>query len=189
MVGDEVSVENLLKGIIIASGNDACVALAEGIAGTEEEFSILMTAKAKELGMDNTIFSNSSGINHPGTHGSTFGGNPLAMSVGNAVLDQIFKKGFLRNVQTVSKYFHLELKKIQKKYPNIIKEIRGVGLLIGIQLFKDQTKFIQKLMDKKLLTIKAAENVIRVLPPLTIKKKEIDLAIKIINQVCREFKN
>ena len=65
MVGDEVSVENLLKGIIIASGNDACVALAEGIAGTEEEFSILMTAKAKELGMENTIFSNSSGINHP----------------------------------------------------------------------------------------------------------------------------
>ena len=65
MVGDEVSVENLLKGIIIASGNDACVALAEGIAGTEEEFAILMTAKAKELGMDNTIFSNSSGINHP----------------------------------------------------------------------------------------------------------------------------
>jgi D-alanyl-D-alanine carboxypeptidase (penicillin-binding protein 5/6) len=65
MVGDEVSVENLLKGIIIASGNDACIALAEGIAGTEEEFSILMTAKAKELGMDNTIFSNSSGINHP----------------------------------------------------------------------------------------------------------------------------
>ncbi len=65
MVGDEVSVENLLKGIIIASGNDACVALAEGIAGTEEEFAILMTAKAKELGMKNTTFSNSSGINHP----------------------------------------------------------------------------------------------------------------------------
>ena len=65
MVGDEVSVENLLKGIIIASGNDACIALAEGIAGTEEEFAILMTAKAKELGMDNTNFSNSSGINHP----------------------------------------------------------------------------------------------------------------------------
>ena len=65
MVRDEVSVENLLKGIIIASGNDACIALAEGIAGTEEEFAILMTAKAKELGMDNTNFSNSSGINHP----------------------------------------------------------------------------------------------------------------------------
>ena len=65
MVGDEVTVEDLLRGIIIASGNDACIALAEGIAGTEEEFAILMTTKAKELGMDNTNFSNSSGINDP----------------------------------------------------------------------------------------------------------------------------
>jgi D-alanyl-D-alanine carboxypeptidase (penicillin-binding protein 5/6) len=64
MVGDEVSVENLLKGIIIASGNDACVALAEGIAGTEDEFAAMMTAKAKEIGMDNTNFANSSGINN-----------------------------------------------------------------------------------------------------------------------------
>ena len=65
MVGDQVSVENLLKGIIIASGNDACIALAEGIAGTEEEFALLMTAKAKEIGMYNSNFSNSSGINDP----------------------------------------------------------------------------------------------------------------------------
>ena len=65
MVGDEVSVEELLRGIIVASGNDACVALAEGIAGTEEEFAILMTEKAKEIGMENTNFSNSSGINDP----------------------------------------------------------------------------------------------------------------------------
>ena len=65
MVGDEISVEKLLKGIIVSSGNDACVALAEGIAGTEEEFSILMTEKAREIGMENTNFSNSSGINSP----------------------------------------------------------------------------------------------------------------------------
>ena len=65
MIGDEVSVENLLKGIIVASGNDACIALAEGIAGTEEEFAIMMTSKAKEIGMLNTNFSNSSGINDP----------------------------------------------------------------------------------------------------------------------------
>ena len=65
MVGDEVSVENLLRGIIVASGNDSCVALAEGIAGTEEEFAIMMTSKAKELGMENTNFTNSSGINDP----------------------------------------------------------------------------------------------------------------------------
>jgi len=65
MVGDEISVKNLLKGIIVSSGNDACIALAEGIAGTEEEFAIMMTSKAKEIGMENTNFSNSSGINSP----------------------------------------------------------------------------------------------------------------------------
>ena len=119
-----------------------------------------------------------------GTHGSTFGGNPLAMSVGNAVLDQIFKKGFLANVKKVSKYFHSELNKLKKEFPKIIKEVRGVGLLIGLQLHNDQTKFIQKLMDNKLLTIRAAENVIRILPPLNVKKQEIDIAIKIIRKVC-----
>ena len=65
MVGDEISVENLLRGIIVSSGNDACIALAEGIAGTEEEFAIIMTSKANEIGMTNTTFANSSGINHP----------------------------------------------------------------------------------------------------------------------------
>ena len=65
MVGDQISVENLLRGIIVSSGNDACVALAEGIAGTEDEFAAMMTSKAKEIGMTNTNFANSSGINHP----------------------------------------------------------------------------------------------------------------------------
>ena len=123
-----------------------------------------------------------------GTHGSTFGGNPLAMSVGNAVLDQIFKKGFLVNVKKLSKYFYFELNKIKKEFPKIIKEVRGVGLLIGLQLFNDQTEFIQKLMDNKLLTIRAAENVIRILPPLNVKKQEIDLALKTIKKVCLTHK-
>ena len=151
------------------------VPIAKGIGGGFPIGAVLMTKKA------------ASGMT-PGTHGSTFGGNPLAMSVGNAVLDQIFKKGFLKNVQKISKYFHSELKKIQKQYSNIIKEVRGVGLLIGLQLHSDQTKFIQKLMDNKLLTIRAGENVIRILPPLTVKKKEINLAIKIIRKVCKEYK-
>ena len=124
----------------------------------------------------------------PGSHGSTFGGNPLAMSVGNAVLDQIFKKGFLYNLKKISKYFHQELNKIKKDYPNIIKEIRGKGLLIGIQLNFDQSKFIKSLEKNYLLTIRAAENVIRILPPLNVKKNEIDLALKIINKVCKEYK-
>ena len=123
----------------------------------------------------------------PGSHGSTFGGNPLAMSVGNAVLDQIFKKGFLKNVEKMSEYFLYELKKIQEDYPEIIKEVRGIGLLIGLQLHNDQTKFIKKLENNKLLTIRAGENVVRILPPLNVKKQELDLALKIIRNVCDNF--
>ena len=80
----------------------------------------------------------------------------------------------------------LNLNKIKDEYPNLIKEIRGRGLLIGIQLKTDQTIFIKKLMDNKLLTIRAAENVVRVLPPLNVKKNEIDQALKIIKKVCSE---
>ena len=150
------------------------VPIAKGIGGGFPLAAVLMTKKVAK-GMI------------PGTHGSTFGGNPLAMSIGCAVLEQIFKKGFLKNVQNTSKYFITELNKIKKEFPNIIKEVRGVGLLIGLQVFKDQTKFIQKLMDNKLLTIRAAENIIRLLPPLVVKKQEIDLAIKIIKKVCNSF--
>jgi acetylornithine/N-succinyldiaminopimelate aminotransferase len=79
------------------------------------------------------------------------------------------------------------LNKIQNEYPNIIKEIRGRGLLIGIQLKIDQTKFIKKLMDNNLLTIRAAENVVRILPPLNVKKNEVEQALKIIKKVCSEL--
>jgi acetylornithine/N-succinyldiaminopimelate aminotransferase len=151
------------------------VTIAKGIGGGFPLGAVLMNKKV------------ASGIT-PGTHGSTFGGNPLAMSIGNAVLDQIFKKGFLKNVRDLSRYFYLQLNKVKKEFPKIIKEVRGVGLLIGLQLFKDQTTFVQKLMDHKLLTIRAAENVIRIFPPLTVKKKEIDLAVKIIRKVCKKYK-
>ena len=151
------------------------VPIAKGIGGGFPIGAVLMTKKVASCMT-------------PGTHGSTFGGNPLAMSVGNAVLDQIFKKNFLKNVKKLSEYFHLELNKLKKEFPKIIKEIRGIGFLIGLQLFQDQTKFIQKLMDNKLLTIRAAENVIRILPPLNVKKKEIDLAVKIIKKVCHKYK-
>jgi len=151
------------------------VPIAKGIGGGFPIGAVLMTKKVA-LSMI------------PGSHGSTFGGNPLAMSVGNAVLDQIFKKGFLNNLKKISKYFYKELNKLKKDYPNIIKEIRGKGLLIGIQLHFDQSKFIKSLEKNYLLTIRAAENVIRVLPPLNVKKNEIDLALKIIKKVFREYK-
>ena len=123
-----------------------------------------------------------------GSHGSTFGGNPLAMKIGTTVLDIISKKTFLNNVKKNSKYFYLKLENLKEKYPQIIKDIRGRGFLIGLQLYRDQTNFIKKLTENKLLTIRAAENVIRILPPLNVKKKEIDQALKIINKVCLEMK-
>jgi acetylornithine/N-succinyldiaminopimelate aminotransferase len=124
----------------------------------------------------------------PGTHGSTFGGNPLAMAVGNAVLDIVLKKGFLTDVQKMSLYFHKKLQDLKKKYPNIIEEVRGIGLLVGLKLLVDQAAFINKLSDNKMLTIRAAENVVRLLPPLNVKKKDIDLGIAILNKVCKNYK-
>ena len=123
-----------------------------------------------------------------GTHGSTFGGNPLAMAVGNEVMDIVSNKKFLKNIKYISKYFFLRLNEIQKEYPKLIKNIRGKGLLIGIQLNTNQTKFIKKLMENRLLTIRAAENVVRILPPLNVKKNEIDQACRIIKKVCSEIK-
>ena len=116
----------------------------------------------------------------PGSHGTTFGGNPLAMSVGNAVLDVIFKKNFLKNVRNMSKYFKTKLNIIQKQNQKVIKEVRGTGLLLGLQIKVNQAKFIEKLMKEKLLTVRAAENVVRILPPLNVTKKEIDQAVTII---------
>ncbi len=150
------------------------VPIAKGIGGGFPIGAVLMTKKVAKAML-------------PGTHGSTFGGNPLAMAVGNAVLDQI-NRNLLINVNKMSKYFIHELNEIKIKYPKVIKEVRGIGLLIGLQLFKDQTKFIKKLIENKLLTIRAAENVIRILPPLNVKKREIDIALKIINKVCNQLK-
>ena len=79
----------------------------------------------------------------PGSHGSTFGGNPLAMSVGNAVLDIVLQKGFLENVKEVGSYFETKLKEVQKKYSNIIEQVRGIGLLRGIKLKVDNNKFLE----------------------------------------------
>ena len=150
------------------------VPIAKGIGGGFPIGAVLMTKKvAKAM--------------NTGSHGSTFGGNPLAMKIGSTVMDIIGKKSFLNNIKKNSIYFHKELNKLKKNFPKIIKEIRGRGLLIGLQLYKDQTIFIKKLMDNKLLTIRAAENVVRILPPLNVKKIEINIAIKIINKVCKEL--
>ena len=150
------------------------VPIAKGIGGGFPLGAVLMNKKV------------ASGM-IPGTHGSTFGGNPLAMAVGSAVMDIVSTKKFLKNIENLSKYFLFGLENIKEAYPNIIKSIRGKGFLIGIQLHNDQTIFIKKLMENKLLTIRASENVIRILPPLNVKKNELDRALKIINKVCAEL--
>ena len=151
------------------------VPIAKGIGGGFPIGAVLMNKKV------------ASGMT-AGSHGSTFGGNPLAMTVGNTVMDIVSKKSFLNNVKKLSKYFLEKLNSIKFKHPDIIKEIRGRGLLIGIQLHNNPTLFIKKLMDYRLLTIRAAENVVRILPPLNVKKKEIDIAVKIISKVCNDLK-
>ena len=150
------------------------VPIAKGIGGGFPIGAVLMNKKA------------ASGMT-PGTHGSTFGGNPIAMKVGSEVFDIVSNKNFLKNVKKKSYYFIEKLEEIKKKYPKIIKQVRGRGFLIGLQLHKDQTNFIKKLMENKFLTIRAAENVIRILPPLNVKKSELDLALKIIKKVCSTY--
>ena len=150
------------------------VPIAKGIGGGFPIGAVLMTKKVAKCMV-------------PGTHGSTYGGNPLAMVIGNAVMDQVFKKNFLKNVRKNSEYFLSNLNSIKMNFPKIIKEVRGVGLLIGIQVKVDLTSFINKLTQNQLLTIRAAENVVRILPPLNVKKKEIDEALKIIIKVCKEY--
>ena len=150
------------------------VPIAKGIGGGFPLGACLVTKKVA-VGMT------------PGTHGSTFGGNPLAMTVGNAVLDILFEKDFLNNVKKKGKYFDKGLNKVKDKYPKIIKEIRGIGLLKGLKMSVDNAEFMKKLMNQKMLTVKAEENVIRLFPPLIVNNKELDEAIEKIEKVCKEM--
>jgi len=150
------------------------VPIAKGIGGGFPLGACLVTKKVS-VGMT------------AGSHGSTFGGNPLAMAVGNAVLDVIFEKGFLENVKKKGKYFDQGLNKIKIKYPKIIEEVRGIGLIKGIKILVDNVEFIKKLMNHKMLTVKAEENVIRLFPPLIVQNQELDEALNKIEKVCKEM--
>ena len=150
------------------------VTIAKGIGGGFPLGACLVTKKVS-VGMT------------PGTHGSTFGGNPLAMAVGNAVLDIIFEKDFLKNVKKKGEYFDLRLNKIKEKYPKIIGEVRGVGLIKGLKMLVDNVDFMKKLTEHKMLTVKAEENVIRLFPPLIVTNEELDEALDKIQMACKEM--
>ena len=121
-----------------------------------------------------------------GSHGSTFGGNPLAMSVGLEVLKIISDNKFLNKVDKLSRYFWKKLKELEEKFDNI-DEVRGAGLLLGIKTHSSNIEFSEKLKKQKLLNVPAADNTIRLAPPLIVSYKDIDKSISIIKSVLKEI--
>jgi len=123
----------------------------------------------------------------PGTHGSTFGGNPLAMAVGNCVMDIVNNVDFLSNVEKKGFFFINQLNNLCEKYPNIITEIRGLGLMIGIKCTVANNLLANKLYENGILTVNAADNVIRILPPLNITMPEIKKVISLFEKSIKEI--
>lgn len=124
-----------------------------------------------------------------GTHGSTFGGNPLAMAIGNAVLDVMLEKSFLEQVRRVSGYFRDKLQTLVAKHPAVYVEVRGKGLLTGLRCEVPNGEVSDKLRADGLLTVTAADNVVRLLPPLIVEESHIDEAIGILDGVARKWKH
>ncbi len=124
-----------------------------------------------------------------GTHGSTFGGNPLAMAVGSAVLDVILAPGFLDRVRQNGLLIKQRLAELKDKHPSVIAEIRGEGLLIGLQCTVPQADMIAAAREEGLLTAAAGENVVRLLPPLIIGESEISEAVRKLDRACRKIED
>ena len=120
-----------------------------------------------------------------GSHGTTYGGNPLAMAVGNSVLDVMLADGFLDNVKKNGILLKDQLQNLVKEFPNIASEVRGIGLMLGLKIQEKYPNIdiVNKLKDQGLLVVAAGENVLRIIPPLIISKKEIDEAITIFKKV------
>jgi acetylornithine/N-succinyldiaminopimelate aminotransferase len=120
----------------------------------------------------------------PGSHGSTFGGNPLAVAAANAVLDVMLKPGFFEHAQRMSLLLKQKLASVIDHHPNIVSEVRGEGLLIGIKAVVPSGDLVNALRDQKLLTVGAGENVVRFLPPLIVSEAEIEEAVRRLEQAC-----
>ena len=123
-----------------------------------------------------------------GSHGTTYGGNPLAMAAGNAVLDIVLAPGFMENVEKTAKRFKLGLDRLVARYPRLLAETRGKGLMLGLQCRITNGDLVKKLMDHGLLSVPAGDNVVRFVPPLTITTAEVDEALKILETALSELK-
>ncbi len=120
----------------------------------------------------------------PGSHGSTFGGNPLAMAVANAVLDVVLEDGFLAAVTANGETLRGRLGTLPGKFPGVVTEVRGLGLMLGLKCLAPNRALVERLLADGLLSVPAADNVVRLLPPLIIGEAEIDAALAIIERSC-----
>jgi acetylornithine/N-succinyldiaminopimelate aminotransferase len=123
----------------------------------------------------------------PGSHGSTFGGNPLAMTAGNAVLDIVLTDGFLARVRSIGALMHQRLARLPGLFPDVISEVRGLGLMLGLKCAVPNGQVVDRLFAHGLLAVPAGDNVVRLLPPLTISSEEIDEGVAVIERSCAEL--
>ena len=147
------------------------MAVAKGLGGGFPIGACLATAEAAQ-GMT------------AGSHGSTFGGNPLAMAVGNAVLDVVLGQGFLEGVVEISQVLRRRLEALAAAHPGVLTGVRGSGLMLGLTCAVPNTEMVARLRDEGLLTVGAGENVVRLLPPLTIEESHVEEALAILERVC-----
>jgi acetylornithine/N-succinyldiaminopimelate aminotransferase len=147
------------------------MAVAKGIGGGFPMGACLATTEAAK-GMTS------------GVHGTTFGGNQLAMAVGNAVLDVVLEEGFLQHVAQAGLLLRQRLAELQDRFPNVIEEIRGEGLMLGVKTRVPPADFVAALRAEKLVAIPAGDNVVRLLPPLIIKDDEILEGVRRIEAAC-----
>jgi acetylornithine/N-succinyldiaminopimelate aminotransferase len=150
------------------------MALAKGLGGGFPVAACLATEKAA-AGMV------------AGSHGSTFGGNPLAMAVANAVLDVLLEEGFMEHIQDVANHLRQQLAMIVDNHGDVIEEVRGLGLFLGLKCKVPNTDLIAALREKGMLSVGAAENVVRLLPPLIIDESHVSEAIEKIEAACEEI--
>lgn len=150
------------------------MAIAKGIGGGFPVGACLATAEAA-VGMT------------AGTHGSTFGGNPLAMAVANAVLDVVLEKGFFERVQQAGLLFKQKLARLKDEHPGVIEEVRGNGLMVGLKCRVPNTDLVSAALGEHLLVIGAGDNVVRLLPPLIVSDSDIAEAVARLDQACRRL--
>jgi len=122
-----------------------------------------------------------------GTHGSTYGGNPLAMAVGNAVLDVLLGEGFLEGVERIARKLRQSLEQLVRRHPQVFSEVRGMGLLLGLKCVPPAGDILEAVRAQGLLAVTAGENVLRIVPPLVIGPAEVDEAIGTLDKVAASF--